>query len=308
MRIVSLLPSATEIVCELGLGKSLVGVSHECDYPVFVQDLPRVTSSKILSDLSSCEIDSAVREGLSIEKSLYTLDSVTLARLRPDVLVTQTLCNVCAVAGSEVTRAIDNLDPKPTVINLEPTCLDEVFGCFDTVANALDRPQLAINARSRLGARVEVVAERSGGIANRPRVVLLEWIDPPFLAGHWSPELVRLAGGHEMLGMPGQPSRSIAWEEVATCDPEVLVIACCGFGIERTRRDLPILAGYPGFQDLSCVRSGRTYLTDGNAYFNRPGPRLVDSLEVLAHAIHPNVHPLPPYLNPAISLSSQDFS
>jgi iron complex transport system substrate-binding protein len=293
MRIVSLLPSATEIVCELGLDDQLVGVTHECDYPPSVHGLPKVTKTLIPRDASSKEIDGLVRERLRTERALYSLDMPTLERLRPDLIVTQALCDVCAVAESEVTAAACSLPSQPKVINLEPTCLEEVFQCMQLVGDAAGVPGQAFAAIASLRERVKHVEDRSRNIDVRPKVVLLEWIDPPFSSGHWSPALVRLAGGIEMLGGEGQRSRTIVWNEIVKVDPDYLVIACCGFDIERTRRDLPILASYPCFDQLACVRLGNVTVVDGNAYFSRPGPRLVDSLEILAHILHPSVHPLP---------------
>jgi iron complex transport system substrate-binding protein len=296
MRIVSLLPSATEIICQLGLADDLVGVTHECDYPRAVRGLPRVTHTFIAADASSREIDSLVRERLKTERALYSLDMPTLERLRPDLIVTQALCDVCAVADAEVLAAACSLPGTPRVINLEPTCLNDVFDCLRLVGKATGYELRAADEIAGLRARVATVAARSQTVADRPRVVLLEWIDPPFSSGHWSPELVRLAGGTEALGAAGERSRTLDWQQVLAVAPEVLVIASCGFSIERTLADLPILRSYPGWSDLPCVRSGRVYLVDGSAYFNRPGPRLVDSLEILAHSLHPEVHPLPPGL------------
>lgn len=293
MRIVSLLPSATEIVCELGLGDQLVGVSHECDYPPWVQKLPKVTRSLIPPRASSSEIDALVRERLKTQRALYSLDLATLEQLRPDLIVTQTLCDVCAVAEAEVTAAVCKLGGKPRVVNLEPMRLADVFQCLRLLGDAAGVPGQAQAAVARLQARVAAVTDRTRRITHRPRTLLLEWIDPPFCAGHWSPELVRLAGGIEIIGQEGQRSQTTAWDAIVQADPEIMVIACCGFDVARTRQDLPILAGFAGFANLSCVRSGRVYLLDGNAYFNRPGPRLVDSLEILAHALHPEVHALP---------------
>jgi len=307
VRIVSLLPSTTEIVCELGLGDDLVGVTHECDFPPFVKSLPRVTRTLIPHDASSREIDALVRERLKTQRALYTLDRPVLERLWPDLIVTQALCDVCAVAEAEVTAAACSLPGRPKVINLEPMCLSEVFESIGQVAHAAGVADRAPRTIASLHGRVERVAQRTASVSHRPRVVLLEWIDPPFCSGHWSPELVRLAGGIEMIGREGQPSRTTAWAEVVRADPEVLVIACCGFDTKRTRRDLSILSGYPGFWELSCVRSGRVYLMDGNAYFSRPGPRLVDSLEILAHALHPDVHPLPSGLPAAVRLEPSEL-
>lgn len=306
--IVSLLPSATEIVCELGLGDQLVGVSHECDYPPFVRELPKVTRTLIPHDATSRDIDALVRERLKTQRALYTLDMPTLERLRPELIVTQALCDVCAVAEAEVTAAACRLPGRPKVVNLEPMRLVEVFECLRLVGDAAGASRRASEVVARLQARVAAVENRTRGIADRPRVVLLEWIDPPFCSGHWSPELVRLAGGIEVVGQEAQPSRTTAWHEIIRADPEVLIIACCGFNAERTRQDLPILAAYPGFDGLSCVRSGRVYLVDGNAYFSRPGPRLVDSLEILAHALHPHVHSLPCGLPAACKLTTEELS
>lgn len=308
MRIVSLLPSATEIICQLELGDQLVGVTHECDYPPSVRKLPKVTKTLIPRDASSREIDALVRERLKTERALYTLDLPTLEQLRPDLIVTQTLCDVCAVAESEVTAAACSLPARPRIVNLEPSRLSEVLDCLLQVGEAAGVADRAEAAMARLQARVDTVERRTREIATRPRVVLLEWIDPPFCSGHWSPELVRLAGGVEQLGREGEPSRTTGWEEIVRCDPEVLMIACCGFDAQRTRQDLPILAKYPGFDELACVRSSRVYLVDGSAYFSRPGPRLVDSLEILAHALHPHVHALSPGLPAAERLTPKQGS
>jgi len=299
MRIVTLLPSATEIVCELGLGSHLVGVTHECDYPPFVKSLPKVTQTLVPHDASSRDIDAMVRERLKKQRALYTLDMPTLERLAPDLIVTQALCDVCAVAEAEVTAAACSLPGTPRVVNLEPMRLSEVFDCIRLVGEASDVPRKAVEVIERLQRRVNAVAERTERIADRPKGVLLEWIDPPFCSGHWSPELVRLAGGTELVGSEGEASRTIAWELILEADPEWLMVACCGFDVPRTLQDLPLLAEYPAFRDLACVRSDRVFVTDGNAYFSRPGPRLVDSLEILAHALHPEIHPLPEWLNAA---------
>ncbi len=306
-RIVSSLPSATEIVCELGLGDKLVGVTHECDYPPFVRELPRVTRTLIPHDASSHHIDSLVRETLKTQRALYTLDMPTLERLRPELIVTQALCDVCAVAEAEVSAAACSLPGGPKVINLEPTRLAEVFECLRLVGEAAGVPGRASEAVARLQSRVDAVRNRTRGIADPLRVVLLEWIDPPFCSGHWSPELVRLAGGIEVVGQEARPSRAIPWEEIVRADPQVLFIACCGFDARRARQDVPILAAQPRFAGLSCVRSGRVYLMDGNAYFSRPGPRLVDSLEILAHALHPHIHPMPAGLPAALRLGAEEL-
>ncbi len=303
MKIVSLLPSATEIVCQLGLGDDLVGVTHECDYPAFVKALPKVTRTLIPHDATSCEIDGLVRERLKSQKALYSLDLPTLERLRPDLLVTQALCDVCAVAEEEVNAAACALPGRPRVVNLEPMRLSEVFDCIRLVGDAAGIPEHANKVIASLQARVDVVARRNQGLNDPPRVVLLEWIDPPFCSGHWSPELVRIAGGVEGIGREGERSRTTAWEEIVRFDPEFLIVACCGFDVDRTMADIPLLATYPGFHDLTCTRQQQVFVIDGNSYFSRPGPRLVESLELLAHTLHPEIHPLPEGLKPAIRLA-----
>ncbi len=292
MRIVSLLPSATEIICALGLGDQLVGVTHECDYPDFVRDLPKVTHTLIPTDAASGEIDRLVRQRLKGQRALYTLDLPTLESLRPDLIVTQALCDVCAVAEDEVRAAACSLPGAPRVINLEPETLGEVFTAIQEVAGATGKIRAGEKVVAEFQQRVDAVTNRSANLARRPRIALLEWLDPPFSCGHWSPELVRLAGGTEMLGVEGQRSRTLTWDEVIAAQPEVVFIACCGFGVERTMDDVAVLPRVPGWNNVPAVRDGRVYVVDGSAYFSRPGPRLVDSLEILAHALHTE-HPLP---------------
>jgi iron complex transport system substrate-binding protein len=293
VRIVSLLPSATEIVCSLGLGEQLVGVTHECDYPPSVRTLPKVTRTLIPADAESGEIDRLVVERMRTEEALYRLDTSALEQLRPDLIVTQALCGVCAVAEGEVQAAACALPGRPRVVNLDPTSLAEVLASIEQVAAAAGVSARGSEVVGALQARVDAVAARSAAVNESPRTVLLEWIDPPFSCGHWNPELVRLAGGIEGLGREGEPARRIRWEEILEWQPEVLGVACCGFGVERTLHDLPILTSQTGWSELPCVRHDRVHIVDGSAYFSRPGPRLVDSLEILAHALHPNVHPAP---------------
>jgi iron complex transport system substrate-binding protein len=292
MRIVSLLPSATEIVCEVGLGDALVGVTHECDWPPFVKSLPKVTQTLIPSNASSRQIDQLVRERMSTGRALYTLDLAVLESLKPDLIVTQALCDVCAVAEEEVRQAACRLPGQPRVINLEPSTLAEVLESVETVAGAAGVAEQGRAARLKLQARVDAVAARTRESSDKPRTVVLEWIDPPFSAGHWVPEIVALAGGREVIGRPGEKSRTLAWNEVVNARPEVVFISCCGYTVERTREDLPILFDFPGYRDLPCVRSKRVFILDGSAYLSRPGPRLVDSLEIIANALDPQVQRL----------------
>lgn len=296
MRIVSLLPSATEIVCALGLEDHLVGVTHECDYPPSVQRFPKVTRTLIPSNATSSEIDQLVRERFETVRALYSLDVEMLKAARPDVIVTQSLCEVCAVAPNEVQAALAQLPGHPRVITLEPQSLEGLFDAIQQLAFVLGVS--ADETMRGLRARVEAVAARSATVPAPLRVALLEWLDPPFSSGHWSPELVRLAGGIEGLGKEGQSSRRLQWADVFAWQPEVIVIACCGFTIERTLQDVALVRSMVGWHELPAVRLGRVYVADGSQYFNRPGPRLVESLELLAHALYPSLHPLPKGLSP----------
>jgi iron complex transport system substrate-binding protein len=306
VRIVSLLPSATEIICALGLEDQLVGVTHECDFPPSVRDLPKVTRTLIPADASSAEIDRLVRERLRTDRALYELDLRVLEELRPDLIVTQALCDVCAVAEEEVRAAACRLPGGPRVINLEPRTFSDVLASIRLVARAAGVERSAEGLIAGLAARVAAVASRTADIERRPRVALLEWLDPPCSCGHWTPELVRLAGGVEGLGAEGRPSRTLAWDEVLAWEPEVVFVACCGFSTERTLVDLPGLWRTAGWRTVPAVRAGRVYVTDGSHYFSRPGPRLVDSLEILAHTLHPEVHPLPAGLEPAVRLTGDE--
>jgi len=300
MRIVSLLPSATEIVCGLGLEENLVGVTHECDFPPFVRQLPKATRTLIPKDAGSEEIDRLVRARLSTQKALYSLDLDTLEELRPDLIVTQALCDVCAVAEEEVQAAACRLPGRPRVVNLEPQTLSQVFDAVRQVAQAAGVAARGEEVVRALEARVEAVVARTAGVRRPPRVALLEWLAPPFSCGHWNPELVRLAGGEETLGCEGRPSRTLTWDEVVDAGPEVVFVSCCGFDLERTLVDVDALHGLAHWSALPACRAGRVYVADGSQYFSRPGPRLVDSLEILAHALHPEIHSLPAALPAAV--------
>jgi iron complex transport system substrate-binding protein len=292
MRIVSLLPSATEILFALGLGDSVAAVTHECDYPPEARDKPRITRSLLAEGMSSGAIDEAVHGQLAADAhSLYTIDRALLAQIAPDLIVTQRLCEVCAVAYDEVLDAVRSLPRRPQVLNLEPVSLDDVLGDIRRVGAATATDQRAEALVAGLAARVAAVRERTARATSTPRVAFLEWLDPLFRGGHWNPELVRLAGGVDPLGHEHQPSARIEWEQVVALRPEVMVIACCGFDEARARQELPLLEARPGYADLPCVRAGRVHVVDGAAYFSRPGPRLVDSLELLARLIHPTLFP-----------------
>ena len=293
MRIVSLLPSATELICALGLEKQLVGVTHECDYPHSIVGLPVVTRSLIPAGLPSGEIDTLVKSQLTDDTALYSLHMPVLEALKPDLIVTQALCDVCAVAADEVNAAACGLPGNPQVVNLEPMRLSEVFDTLELLGEAADCATQAKRVRAALEARVDAVRERSAGLRQRPRVAMLEWIDPLFNAGHWTPELVDFAGGEECLGNPFAPSTEVAPQDLIAAAPDLIFIALCGFDITRSLRDVPRLENLDGWETLPAVRRHQVYLTDGNAYFSRPGPRLVDSLEILAHTLHPTIFSLP---------------
>jgi iron complex transport system substrate-binding protein len=292
VRIVSLLPSATEIICAVGLRDRLVAVSHECDHPPGVAELPHLTRTLIPQGAPSGEIDAMVGESLARSGALYGLDALALGRLAPDLVVTQSLCAVCAVAADEVAAAC-RAAGGPRILTLEPSRLDDVFAGIQEVGSAAGRAAEAASVVSALRARVDAVRCRSAAIpgASRPRVAFLEWIDPLFSGGHWNPELVELAGGDDVLGRAGEPSRRVEWDEVVAADPQVVVVACCGYTEERARHDLPLLTARPGWDDLAAARTGRVHVVDGNAFFSRPGPRLVESLEILAHLLHPEANP-----------------
>lgn len=303
MRIVSLLPSATEIICSLGFADSLVGVSHECDYPAEVLELPKVTTSLIPEAASSKEIDALVREKLKTSKALYSLNQSVLEKLKPDLIITQALCDVCAVSEEEVRAVACKLPGAPKVINLAPMTLAQVFESMLQVGRAVGKEEHANFVVKAHQKRVDEVVLRSKQMVKNPRLVFLEWLDPPFSSGHWTPELIAMAGGTELLGKQGVPSRTLSWSEVAEAKPEMLFIAACGFNLERTMQDLPVLDNVMMQKEFASLKPDRVFVADGSQYFNRPGPRLVDSLEILAHAIDPIVHPLPTYLQPATKVN-----
>ena len=283
MRIVSLLPSLTELVCVLGRGDELVGVTHECDFPPGVELLPHLTRSKIPLGASSLAIDQMVAgEG----GSLYELDEATLADLRPDLILTQEQCDVCAVNEATVRRSAAKLPGAPPVESVNPTDLGGVFAMFRRIGELLDATAEAEAIVGRFEATARLIADRLGD-RPRPRAAILEWLDPPFNSGHWNPEIVERAGGSECVGRRGEKSRRIAWSDLDEADPDVLIVSACGFAIDRTLRDLELIADRPEWTGLRAVRNGRVVVTDGSAYFSRPGTRLETSLRIAAEAIHP---------------------
>lgn len=279
MRVASLLPSATEIVCMLGLDQLLVGRSHECDAPASILGLPVLTTTSIESDRPSAEIDAQVKNHLAHGLSLYGVRMELLAELQPDLILTQAHCEVCAVSE----RDLEGLDAR--VLSLSPTTLAEVWASIKAVGAALGHPErgerIAWQLEAMIGAVERVIADRP-----KPTVGCIEWTDPLMSAGNWVPELVEKAGGVPVLGNTGEHSPWLSWQELLEADPEVLVLMPCGFDLERTRREADVLRQEPQWASLRAVRNQRVYAVDGNQYFNRPGPRLVDSVEILAEILH----------------------
>jgi len=291
-RIVSLLPAATEIAAALGLMDRVVGVSHECDFPEEANARPRVTHCAVHNaGLTSAEVDQWVRRALRDNGTIYTIDELLLRELRPEVVLTQKLCDVCAVGYGTVARLAESLPGRPKVVNLEPTSLSDIFDDIRRVAEACSVPERARGIITRLSERVDAVQVRADRISNRPRCFLMEWVDPPFCSGHWGPELVEIAGGCDSLGRKHRPSAQIDWKEVVDERPEVVVLALCGYDANRARRDYELLRSFPDFGSLPAAHHGEIYLVDASAYFARPGPRIVDSLEILAGILHPREFP-----------------
>lgn len=286
-RIVSLIPSSTEIVCALGFEANLVGRSHECDFPKTVTRLPPLTAPKFPVEGTSYEIDQRVKAILQEGLSVYRVDAEGLSALRPDVIVTQSQCEVCAVSLRDVEAAVCHLvASRPHIVSLEPNGLADLFADIARVATALSAEERGRELTTTMQARLQAIAARTAELP-RPSVACIEWIEPLMAAGNWMPELVELAGGVNLFGEAGRHSPWMTFETLAERDPDVIVVLPCGFDIPRTAVEMPPLLRQPGWNKLSAVRSGRVFITDGNQYFNRPGPRVVESLEILAELFHP---------------------
>ena len=284
MRIVSLLPSATEILFDIGAGGEVVGVTHECDFPAEAASRPHLTRSALPSAASSAEIDRHVRKSLHEGSSLYHLDSDLLERLAPDLIVTQELCAVCAVSCEIVDRAVKRLRGDPRLVSLEPSSLEDVFATITYLGELTGHVEEATALVTSLRARGDALRARTSGVP-RPRVLVLEWTDPPMSGGHWTPGLVELAGAQPLLGNPGANSRVLTWDEIAAADPDDIVVGPCGFDLEKTHAAIAELDGNPVWCGLRAVREDRVHAIDGNQYLNRPGPRLVDTAEIIAEAV-----------------------
>src|SRR4029453_13802321 len=291
-RIFSLLPAATEIAAALGLMNRIVGVSHECDFPCDANERPRVTCCRVHdAGLTGPEVSGGAPPALHKNGTVYTIDESLLRKLQPDLILTQRLCDVCAVGYGTVAKLAQTLPGPPRVVNLEPTSLADIFDDIRRVAEACDVRERAEKLIEDLSERVESVRQRSAKIPDRRRCFLMEWVDPPFCSGHWGPELVEIAGGHDPLGRKHQPSAQIDWQQVLDAHPEIIVLALCGYDSDRARRDYELLRRFPGFGSIPAAASGQVYVVNASAYFARPGPRIVDSLEILAGILHPSEFP-----------------
>jgi iron complex transport system substrate-binding protein len=289
-RIVTLLPSATEIVCALGFEDQLVGRSHECDFPRAVVRVPALTEAKFNAEGTSAEIDQRVKKIVADALSVYRVDAARLRELKPDLIVTQSQCEVCAVSEREVEAAVAEwLGARPRIVSLAPYGLDDIFSDMQRVADALDARARGIELVERLRARLAKIAERARGASKRPGVATIEWIDPLMAAGNWMPTLIEMAGGVNLFGVAGEHSPWMKFDELAASDPDVILIAPCGFSIERAAQDLPVLTNRADWGRLKAVRGGQVFVADGNQYFNRPGPRIAESLEILAEIMHPEL-------------------
>lgn len=293
-RIASLLPSATEILFSIGVGDRVVAVSHECDDPPEVIEKPKATFCNIDDSLTSRMIDTAVRESLQSGRPLYGIDVPLLKTLQCDLIVTQSQCDVCAVSYDDVLTAAAQLGGSLSVpiVTLNPQSLRDIFQDIISIGVACGEEQVARSYATKLRRRVEAVADQLRPLteAERPRTVLIEWLDPLMLSGNWMPEVLALAGGRCPLLKVGDPSAYIRWEQIVAFDPEVVIISPCGFDLPRTCLEAKELTALPGWSSLTAVRNNRVFAVDGNAYFNRSGPRIVESLEILAHLLHPETH------------------
>ncbi len=289
-KVVSLLASATEIVCALGGESSLVGRSHECDYPPFVHQLPVCTSAYVDASCPSLEIDQSVKEHLSSGLPIYRVDRERLEALRPEVIVTQSHCEVCAVSRKDVEAALGpELLQSADIVSLRPNRLEDIWNDFAMVAQAMKIPDRGQRLIDTCQERMAAISRKTATVAHPPRVACIEWIDPLMAAGNWVPELVQMAGGVNLFGQAGVHSPWMEWNDVLEKDPDVLVILPCGFDLPRVQKEMTALTERKEWLSLRAVRDHRVFLVDGNQYFNRPGPRVVESLEILAECLHPSL-------------------
>jgi iron complex transport system substrate-binding protein len=295
LKIVSLLPSATELVYELGLGESLSGVTFECDHPADAQTKPVVSDTALPNHraLAPREIDDLVTDHMDRKEPLYVLDKELIAKIQPDVILTQDLCRVCAVPSGQVEEALDELGCRSNVVSMDPQGLDDILASFLEVGRATGAEQRAHELIDSLRERVEAVRAIASRLP-KIRTLPLEWLDPPFIGGHWIPEMVNLAGGESLITEPKERSRQATWREIADARPEVIVHMPCGYYLEDAEDQAGALYGIPELRETGALATGTIFATDASAYFSRPGPRIVDGLETLAWAIHPEAFPQPP--------------
>ncbi|MFT7667595.1 MAG: iron complex transport system substrate-binding protein [Planctomycetota bacterium] len=293
LRVVSLLPSATEIVCLLGGEANLVGISHECDFPAGVTQAPVLTSSKVDFSPSSLKIDQDVRALMGTALAVYDIDTQKLQEVKPDIIVTQDLCDVCAVSYEDVKRACNELLPNTRIVNLHPTRWSEVMDDVQKVAEAFGNPERGAYEVAQLEERRLKIKERAAALSSRPKVLTIEWIDPVMVGGTWMPELVDAAGGEALVTTTGDHAPTLSKEQLAALDPapDAVLIKPCGFKLERTFSERAVLDQLFEGLDWPALRDGRVWIADGNAFFNRPGPRLVESIEILAACLHPEEFP-----------------
>jgi iron complex transport system substrate-binding protein len=291
MRICSLLPSATEVIALLGLRDELVGISHECDYPPSVRGVPIMVEPLIIPhELTSADIDRQVTQLVALGQRLYRLKDHLLRQAQPDLILSQDLCHVCAVTPDQLHDALCSMPRQPTVLTLNPGTVHDVIDDVVRIGDAANRSAEGHRLATHLRDRLEAVHRRVQRIAHRPRVVCIEWLSPLYLAGHWVPEMVQLAGGQDVLAQPGSPSRVVKWDEILDAAPDILILMPCGFSVERTQEELFQLMQQPDQWRLSPALTEHTFLVDASSYFSRPGPRLIDGIELLAAILHQSDH------------------
>ncbi|HSF66598.1 MAG TPA: cobalamin-binding protein [Nitrospiraceae bacterium] len=291
MRICSLLPGATEVIALLGLSDKLVGISHECDYPPSVKSVPIMVEPMIPSHgLASADIDRRVSRLVESGQRLYRLKDRQLQEAQPDLILSQDLCHVCAITPDQLHEAVRSMPRQPAVLTLNPGTIQDVIDDVIRIGDAAGRPAEGRRLADGLRDRLNIVRKRSEGISHRPRVVCIEWLSPLYVAGHWVPDMVRLAGGQDVLEEPGDPSRVVTWNEIMAAAPDVLIVMPCGFSIDRTQTELLRLMQQPGQWPVSSDLAQQTVLVDASSYFSRPGPRLIDGIELLAAILHPSDH------------------
>jgi len=288
MRICSLVPGATEVVAALGLEDYLIGISHECDFPPSLARVPVMVRARVESGtLSSAQIDAQVGTLLSTGEGLYELDEPGLLAAKPDLLITQDLCDVCAITPSHLAKVLRNLSPPPRMVTLNPRRLDDILRDIATLGAALEREAAGVDLAARLRSRLDAVRKTVSADSARPKVACIEWLAPLYTAGHWVPDMVEAAGGIDVLAKAGTTSRTLDWDTLAAAEPDVIVLMPCGFTIPRTRTEVATLTDHPRWKSLPAVRRGDVYLVDALSYFSRPGPRLIDGVEQLAAIFHP---------------------